>query len=103
MLPLLTYLLTIEELRTQVTPRGRFRFAGIDSVAAQVASAHRHVRPTPNENHPMDLVFAASQIEKWPLDRLRPYARNANIHGTDQVAKIAASMAEFVWTVLARK
>ena len=47
----------------------------------------------------MDLVFAPSQIENWPLDRLRPYARNAKIHGTDQVAKIAASMAKFGWTV----
>jgi ParB-like chromosome segregation protein Spo0J len=47
----------------------------------------------------MDLVFAPSQIETWPLDRLRPYARNTKIHGTDQVAKIAASMAKFGWTV----
>jgi ParB-like chromosome segregation protein Spo0J len=47
----------------------------------------------------MDLVFAPSQIESWPIDRLRPYARNAKIHGTDQVAKIAASMAKFGWTV----
>ena len=47
----------------------------------------------------MDLVFAPSQIETWPLERLRPYARNAKIHGTDQVAKIAASMAKFGWTV----
>ena len=47
----------------------------------------------------MDLVFAPSQIETWPIDRLRPYARNAKIHGSDQVAKIAASMAKFGWTV----
>jgi len=47
----------------------------------------------------MDLVFAPSQIETWPLDRLRPCARNAKIHGTDQVANIAASMAKFGGTV----
>jgi hypothetical protein len=47
----------------------------------------------------MDLVFAPSQIETWPIDRLRPYARNAKIHGDEQVAKIAASMAKFGWTV----
>ena len=58
-------------------------------------SGHRLVRPAPDESHPMDLVFARSQIETWPLDRLRPYARNAKIHGTDQVAKIAASMAAY--------
>lgn len=38
----------------------------------------------------MDSAFAPSQIETWPLDRLRPYARNA---------KIAASMATFGLTV----
>ena len=47
----------------------------------------------------MDLVFAPSQIESWPIDRLQPYARNAKTHGDDQVAKIAASMAKFGWTV----
>ena len=47
----------------------------------------------------MDLVFAPSQIETWPIDRLRPYVRNAKVHGDDQVAKIAASMAKFGWTV----
>ena len=45
----------------------------------------------------MDLVFAQSQIETWSIDRLRPYVRNAKIHGTDQVAKIAASMAKIGW------
>ena len=47
----------------------------------------------------MDLVFAPSEIETWPIDRLRPYARNAKMHDADQVAKIAASMAKFGWTV----
>jgi DNA modification methylase len=39
------------------------------------------------------------RIEQWPLARLKPYARNAKTHDADQVAKIAASMAEFGWTV----
>ena len=46
----------------------------------------------------MTLSFAPERIERWPLDRLKPYARNAKTHGTDQVAKIAASMAKFGWT-----
>jgi DNA modification methylase len=37
----------------------------------------------------------ARRIELWPLDRLVPYARNARTHSTDQVAQIAASIAEF--------
>ncbi|MBL4766536.1 MAG: site-specific DNA-methyltransferase [Rhodobacteraceae bacterium] len=47
----------------------------------------------------MDLVFAPSEIEIWPIEKLRPYARNAKLHDEDQVAKIAASMAKFGWTV----
>jgi hypothetical protein len=43
--------------------------------------------------------FAQERIEQWPFVRLQPYARNAKAHGADQVAKIAASMAEFGWTV----
>ncbi len=47
----------------------------------------------------MNLSFAPDAIEQWPLDRLQPYAKNAKMHGPEQVAKIAASMAEFGWTV----
>ena len=48
----------------------------------------------------MTLSFAPERIEHWPLARLQPYAKNAKQHGPDQVAKLAASMAEFGWTVL---
>ena len=47
----------------------------------------------------MTLAFAPERIERWPLARLQPYAKNAKMHGAGQVAKIAASMAEFGWTV----
>ncbi len=47
----------------------------------------------------MTLGFAPETIESWPLERLRPYAQNAKTHGPDQVARIAASIAEFGWTV----
>src|SRR6056297_1288482 len=47
----------------------------------------------------MTLSFAPDAIEMWPLTKLQPYANNAKAHGADQVAKIAASMAEFDWTV----
>ena len=35
------------------------------------------------------------QIEMMPTARLVPYARNARTHSEQQVAQIAASMAEF--------
>jgi len=47
----------------------------------------------------MNAPLLPGRIEHWPLARLRPYARNAKTHDADQVAKIAASMAEFGWTV----
>jgi len=47
----------------------------------------------------MNLSFAPDAIEQRPLESLKPYARNAKMHGPEQVAKIAASMAEFGWTV----
>ncbi|MES0171271.1 DNA methyltransferase [Mesorhizobium sp. M0006] len=47
----------------------------------------------------MSIQFAPEAIEHWPIERLRPYAQNAKTHAPDQVAKIAASMAEFGWTV----
>jgi DNA modification methylase len=37
-------------------------------------------------------------VERWPLDRLRPYARNPRTHSDEQVAQIAASIVEFGWT-----
>jgi ParB-like chromosome segregation protein Spo0J len=47
----------------------------------------------------MNAPVLPGRIEHWPLARLKPYARNAKTHDADQVAKIAASMAEFGWTV----
>jgi DNA modification methylase len=35
------------------------------------------------------------QVERWPLERLIPYARNPRTHTEAQVAQIAASIAEF--------
>jgi DNA modification methylase len=37
----------------------------------------------------------AVQVERWPLDRLIPHARNARTHSEAQVAQIAGSIAEF--------
>ena len=47
----------------------------------------------------MDLPFMPSQIELWPIERLRPYARNARLHSDQQVAVLAANMVKFGWTM----
>ncbi len=40
----------------------------------------------------------AKRIELWPVERLKPYERNARTHSTEQVAQIAASIVEFGFT-----
>ena len=42
----------------------------------------------------MDLQFS-DKVERWPLERLIPHARNARTHSEEQVAQIAGSIAEF--------
>jgi len=38
------------------------------------------------------------QVVTWPIEKLIPYARNARTHSAEQVAQVAASIAEFGWT-----
>jgi hypothetical protein len=46
----------------------------------------------------MAALPTAKRIEMWPLERLRPYERNARTHSPQQVAQIAASIQEFGFT-----
>ena len=43
-------------------------------------------------------VTMAKRIELWPVERLKPYERNARTHSPEQVAQIAASIVEFGFT-----
>lgn len=43
-------------------------------------------------------IAMAKRIELWPVDRLKPYERNARTHSPEQVAQIAASIVEFGFT-----
>lgn len=40
----------------------------------------------------------ADKVEKWKIDKLIPYARNARTHSDEQVGQIAASIKEWGWT-----
>ena len=44
------------------------------------------------------MSWLADKIEQWPTAKLLPYARNARTHSEEQVAQIAASIAEFGFT-----
>ncbi len=46
----------------------------------------------------MKLPEKGGRIERWPLERLKPYAQNPRTHSPAQVAKIAASIQEFGFT-----
>ncbi|WP_244545299.1 site-specific DNA-methyltransferase [Devosia enhydra] len=37
------------------------------------------------------------QLEHWPLERLKPYNRNARTHSVEQITSIANSLLEFGW------
>jgi DNA modification methylase len=43
-------------------------------------------------------AWPADHVERWPLERLVPFARNARTHAPSQVDQIAASMREWGWT-----
>ena len=42
--------------------------------------------------------WPADKIERWPVERLVPYAKNARTHSPSQVDQIAASIREWGWT-----
>lgn len=44
------------------------------------------------------VAVLANRIELWPVDRLKPYERNARTHSAEQVEQIASSMIEFGFT-----
>jgi len=46
----------------------------------------------------MSEPWLSTHIERWPTDKLVPYARNARTHSEGQVAQIAASIIEFGFT-----
>ena len=41
--------------------------------------------------------WPADKVERWSIDRLIPYAKNARTHTDAQVAAIAASIKEWGW------
>ena len=42
--------------------------------------------------------WPADRVERWAIERLIPYAKNARTHTDAQIAAIAASIKEWGWT-----
>ena len=53
-----------------------------------------HAREAAGNQRP----WPADKVERWAIDRLIPYAKNARTHTDAQVAAIAASIKEWGWT-----
>lgn len=43
--------------------------------------------------------WPADRVERWPVGKLTPYARNARTHSDEQIAQIAGAIREWGWTV----
>ncbi len=44
------------------------------------------------------VTWPADHVERWPTERLIPFARNARTHSDAQVSQIASSIREWGWT-----
>jgi hypothetical protein len=67
-----------------------------DDAISRHASGSGRNKPIYQPDKPMTSGILAG-IERWPLDQLIPYARNARTHSEEQVAQIAAFIIEFGW------
>jgi ParB-like chromosome segregation protein Spo0J len=56
-------------------------------------------RKPSRKTRPEPPAWPADRVERWPIERLIPYARNARTHSDAQVAQLAASIREWGWTV----
>ena len=43
--------------------------------------------------------WPADRVERWPIERLIPYANNARLHSEADLDKIAASIRKWGWTM----
>ncbi len=43
-------------------------------------------------------LHPADKVEKWPIEKLVPYARNSRTHSEEQIAQLAASIKEWGFT-----
>ena len=69
------------------SPLSRARVPAREAARVPAREAAGNQRPWP-----------ADKVERWAIDRLIPYAKNARTHSDAQIAAIAASIKEWGWT-----
>jgi len=72
--------------------KARSKSSGRTEFRLRTLGAHRRVRGAHGR---VEAWRHRLQIETRPIERLIPYVRNARTHSEDQIAQIAASIAEF--------
>jgi hypothetical protein len=73
---------------------GAGRKAGKSANTSPLSRGRAHAREAAGNQRP----WPADKVERWAIDRLIPYAKNARTHSDAQVAAIAASIKEWGWT-----
>ena len=43
--------------------------------------------------------WPADQVERWPIERLKPYANNPRLHSEADLGKIAAAIRQWGWSL----
>ena len=75
--------------------RGMSPMSGMNANTSTVSARARVRARVGGENQ---RPWPADKVERWAIDRLIPYAKNARTHTDAQVAAIAASIKEWGWT-----
>jgi hypothetical protein len=73
---------------------GAGRKAGKSANTSPLPRARAPAREAAGNQRP----WPADKVERWAIDRLIPYAKNARTHSDAQIAAIAASIKEWGWT-----
>src|SRR5258705_4896579 len=92
--------------------RQRLSTAGLPSTAEEPSRMRRDF-PSPRNARAHEAVsriamadakqgWPADHVERWPIDRLIPFAKNSRTHTPAQIAQLAASMRESVHAISAR-
>lgn len=55
--------------------------------------------PSPEVEQPQQHSWPADKVERWPIGKLTPYARNPRTHSATQVKLIVSSIKEWGWTI----
>ena len=66
--------------------------------SANTSTVSRRARARARVEAENQRPWPADKVERWAIDRLIPYAKNARTHTDAQVAAIAASIKEWGWT-----